>query len=310
IPGDITAPGLGLDDAARATLRAAGPLHVFHAAASLKDTEEALREILAHNVVGTERLLEAVLPLGVATFNHVSTAYVCGRRTGDIDETLDRPRGFNNRYEQSKHYGEHLVVDHCEHHGVPWRLLRPSIVVGHATTAQITGVSGFLGWALKLAALDAAAGGALRTTRLRYVARADAELNLIPVDSVAEDIAGIDAAGAATLGRAFHLTNQTPPTVVDLLGAITDALGLAGVECVAPGAALDPLSARLHRWTRFERPYVAATRRFRRDGDGAYASTRHGRVSLDPVLVGRMVGGVVETWRRQQRDRTAAGASA
>ncbi len=307
IPGDITAPGLGLDDAARATLRAAGPLHVFHCAASLKDTEESLREILAHNVAGTERVLEVLLPLGVAVFNHVSTAYVCGRRAGEIVETLDRPRGFNNRYEQSKHYGEHLVVDHCTAHGVAWRILRPAIVVGHSRTGAITGVSGFLGWAVKLAALADATRGALRGNKLRYVSRADVELNLIPVDLVAEDIAAIHAAGDATLGRVFHLTTTTPPRMDELIGWITAALGLAGGELVATEAELDPISAKFHRWTRFERPYVAATRTFRRDGDACFASPRGGRAPLDGELVGRMVTQVVAQWRAQQR---AAGASA
>src|SRR5688500_17937182 len=54
VRGDLTQPGLGLDATARHRLRAGAPLHVFHAAASLKDTEEALHEILLHNVVGTE----------------------------------------------------------------------------------------------------------------------------------------------------------------------------------------------------------------------------------------------------------------
>jgi nucleoside-diphosphate-sugar epimerase len=291
VRGDLTAPGLGLDAATADRLRAAGPLHVFHAAASLKDTEEALREIVAHNVVGTERVLDTLLPLGVAAFNHVSTAYVCGRRTRDIPEEVERPRGFHNRYEQSKHYGEVLVADHCRAAGVPWRILRPSIVVGHSRTARATGYTGFLGWILKLAGLAGATGGALATRRLGYVCRADAEVNIIPIDSVVEDIAGIDAAGDATLGRVFHLTNRAAPVMETLVAQIADALGIAGVECLPPATpeeALDPIAAKFHRWTRFERPYVAATREFRRDGDTLYPSPRHGAAPIDGALIARM----------------------
>jgi thioester reductase-like protein len=291
IRGDLTAPGLGLDPLARHRLRAAGPLHVFHAAASLKDNEESLREIVAHNVVGTERVLDTLLPLGVAAFNHVSTAYVCGRRTHDIPETVERPRGFHNRYEQSKHYGETLVVDHCRAAGVPWRILRPAIVVGHSRTARATGYTGFLGWVLKLAALAQATGGALATRRLAYVCRGDAELNVVPLDSVVEDVVGIDRAGDATLDRVFHLTNRAAPVIATLIDQIADALGLAGVDCLPPStpdSALDPISAKFHRWTRFERPYVAGTRTFRRDGDALYASPRHGAAPLYGGLVARM----------------------
>ena len=55
---------------------------MWHCAASLKNTEESLRELVAHNVKGTENLLETLLPLNVGVFNHVSTAYVCGRKSG------------------------------------------------------------------------------------------------------------------------------------------------------------------------------------------------------------------------------------
>ena len=291
VRGDLTQPGLGLDAAARERLRAAGPLHVFHAAASLKDTEEALREIVAHNVVGTERVLETLLPLGVAAFNHVSTAYVCGRLTRAIPETVERPRGFHNRYEQSKHYGEMLVVDHCGAAGVPWRILRPSIVVGHSRTGRATGYTGFLGWVLKLASLAEATGGALAARRLGYVCRADAEINIVPIDSVVEDVVGIDAAGEASLERVFHLTNRRPPVMAELVAQIAAALGLAGIDCLPPAtpeSELDPLSAKFHRWTRFERPYVAGTREFRRDGDVFYRSPRHGLAPLDAGLVARM----------------------
>jgi nucleoside-diphosphate-sugar epimerase len=300
VSGDVTAIGLGLDDASRALLRAAAPLHVFHAAASLKDTEESLAEILLHNVVGTERVLDAILPLGVAVFNHVSTAYVSGRLTGDVPEALDRPRGFNNRYEQSKHYGEHIVVDRCNYEGVAWRILRPAIVVGHSVTGRATGYTGFLGWVLKLAALDDASRGMLRKQTLRYVANADACLNVVPIDAVVEDIVAIDRAGDATLRNVFHLTNSEAPTVGWLVETIGRSLGLVIPTVVDSKAGFDPLSSRFHSWTRFERPYVRATRRFRRDGDALYASPRRGAARLDPDVMHRMVVYSVEDYRKSR----------
>jgi len=307
VAGDVTQPGLGLGDEGRATLAAAAPLHVFHAAASLKDTEESLAEILAHNVAGTEIVLDALLPLGVAVFNHVSTAYVAGRHTGDIHEALDRPRGFNNRYEQSKHYGENIVVDRCRVEGVAWRVLRPAIVVGHSRTGLATAYTGFLGWVLKLAALDEASGGMLRKHRIRYVARRDARVNIIPIDAVVEDTVAIDLAGAATLDRVFHLTNTDPPAVGWLVDQIAAALGVQAPDVVDAEHGLDPLSARFHRWTRFERPYVRATRHFRRDGDALYASPRRGATPLDPDVLARMCVEAVADYRRtrEQQGRVA-----
>jgi len=306
VRGDLTAASLGLAPGDRARLRAAGPLHVWHCAASLKDSEEAFAEILAHNVAGTERVLATLLDLGVAEFNHVSTAYVAGRRRGVVPEVLERPRGFSNRYEQSKHYGEMLVVDWCNRAGVPFRVHRPGIVVGHSVTGRATGYTGFLGWVLKVAALDAATDGALRRRSLRYVARPDAELNVVPIDSVVEDMAGIDAAGPATYGRAFHLTNASAPTVRWILDAVTDTLGLQRIDIVSDEGHLDAIGHRFHRWTRFERPYVTGTKVFDRASNALYQSERHGVCPLSNDIMATMVTAAVADYQRQLADKRGA----
>ncbi len=308
--GDITARNLGLPDTDRETLLDAGPLKVWHSAASLKDTEEALREILLHNVTGTENLLETLLPRDVRVFNHISTAYVSGRTSGVIAESLQRPRGFSNRYEQSKHYGEMMVADHCAAAGVPFRILRPGIVIGHSGTGRATGYTGFLGWVLKLAALDELSGGALHQRPLRYLASPDVHINVIPVDSIVEDCVGIDAAGAEIHNRVFHLTNTAPPTVGWMTGVITDTLGLPPVEFVTEESDLDPVSQRFHKWTRFERPYVSIEKEFSRaESDRLYPCARHGLCPLDADLMNRMVRLAVEDYRRKQAMQKSRGAA-
>jgi nucleoside-diphosphate-sugar epimerase len=301
VRGDITRPGLGLTPGALLALAGDAPFTVWHSAASLKDNEESLHEIVLHNVTGTENLVEALLPVGVSTFNHVSTAYVAGRRAGVISETLERPRGFNNRYEQSKHYGENLVVDHCERAGVPWRVLRPGIVVAHSQTGRATGYTGFLGWVLKLAALAEATGGVLRRQPLRYVARPEAPLNVVPIDSIVEDCLGIDAAGDATRNRVFHLTNAAPPTIRWLCDVSAATLGLVPLELVADERELDPISAKFHKWTRFERPYSLGNKEFSRQASNAlYPSPRHGQCPIDERLMQQMTLEALADFRAQQ----------
>lgn len=300
--GDITAKGLGLSAPDLQVLRDAGPITVWHSAASLKDTEEAFREIVLHNVTGTENLLETVLSGKVYAFNHISTAYVAGRKTDIISETLARPRGFNNRYEQSKHYGEMMVADHCSRAGVPYRIMRPGIVIGHSRTGRATGYTGFLGWILKVAALNEMSGGALEGNSLRYVARADAEVNLIPVDSVVEDCIGIDAAGAATHDRVFHLTNTAAPTIAWITDVVADTLKIQPIEIVSDEAELDPVSQRFHKWTRFERPYSAATKSFSRlESDSLYPSARHGKCPIDARTLRTMTVQAIDDYRRSRK---------
>jgi nucleoside-diphosphate-sugar epimerase len=304
VRGDLMTPLLGLSSASVDALAAAAPLHVWHCAASLVDSERRLREIVAHNVAGTERVLETTLDVGTAVFNHMSTAYVAGRTIGEAREELRRPRGFSNRYEQSKHYGEALVRDNCEFAGVPYRILRPGIVIGHSATGRSTGYTGVLGWVLKIAALDEQTGGALHKRPLRYVARADAEINIIPVNSVVEDCIGIDAAGDETLGRVFHLTNTVAPTVGWLCDATSEALGIRPIEIVDSEADLDPLSLKFHQWTRFERPYAQGRKRFdRSDSNGLYPSSRHGYCPISRDTFGRMVRLAVADYRRAPRQQ-------
>ncbi|RMH36520.1 MAG: NAD-dependent epimerase/dehydratase family protein [Deltaproteobacteria bacterium] len=300
MPGDLTAPGLGLSDGDRQRLRAAAPVVVWHCAASLDDSERRLRTIVAHNVGGTERVVELALEMGARAVNHVSTAYVAGRTVGVVAETIARPRGFANRYEQSKHYAEAIVRDHCERAGVPYRILRPGIVVGHSHTGRATAYTGLLGWVLKIAALDKQSGGRLRRQVLRYVARPDAEVNIIPINAVIDDCIGIDAAGPRTYGHVFHLTNTAAPTVRWVCDMTARALGLYGIEIVDRDDDLDPLSQTFHRWTRFERPYVTGRKQFSRDvSRELYASARHGHCPIDEELYRRMVALAVADWRRR-----------
>jgi thioester reductase-like protein len=299
VPGDLTAPHLGISVRDRERMATAAPLTVWHAAASLKDDEPNLREIIAHNVTGTERLLETVLGLNVAVFNHVSTAYVAGRQQGVVTETLERPRGFNNRYEQTKYYGEMLVVDHCRRARVPYRILRPAIVIGHSGTGMATGYTGFMGWILKVAALAEQSGGALQTRSLRYAGVAEAEVNVIPIDSIVEDCAGIDTAGAATHDQVFHLTNRAAPTMRWLCDITARTLGIARIEIVDDAAELDPISQKFQRWTRFERPYTRGRKRFDRGSNAGYASPRHGACPLSPDLMERMIRLAVHDMRQQ-----------
>jgi nucleoside-diphosphate-sugar epimerase len=65
---------------------------------------------------------------GLGRYAHVSTAYVAGTHDGRFAECdLELGQQFRNSYEQSKFEAEQLVRSHQE---LPWRIMRPSIVVG------------------------------------------------------------------------------------------------------------------------------------------------------------------------------------
>jgi hypothetical protein len=145
-------------------------------------------------------------------------------------------------------------------------------------------------------------GGALESNPLRYVAEADAEINVIPVDSVVEDCIGIDAAGAATHDRVFHLTNAAAPTIGWITDVVADTLKIRPIEIVSDESELDPISLRFHKWTRFERPYSQTTRTFSRlESDALYPSARHGACPLDDRTLRAMTLRAIEDYNRTRK---------
>ncbi|MEH3053659.1 MAG: SDR family oxidoreductase [Patulibacter minatonensis] len=146
---------------------------VIHCAASVSFTLpiEEQREI---NVDGTRRLLElaATFP-NLERFMHVSTAYVAGTFEGEFGpDDLQRGQGFRNTYEQSKHEAEVLVSEF----GLPFQVIRPSIVVGDQTNGR-TNAFNVLYPPMKAYALGK-----------MHVApgRKEAPVDVVPIDHVAD----------------------------------------------------------------------------------------------------------------------------
>ena len=139
IGGDITMPGIGLDEIshARITREITG---IVHAAADTSFSRE-LEDSRRTNTIGTANMLRFASECReLARFSFVSTAYVAGKATGTILECDNGAEyGWVNGYERSKYEAERLVRSS----GVPWTIFRPSTVVCQGidgTVAQINAV--------------------------------------------------------------------------------------------------------------------------------------------------------------------------
>jgi long-chain acyl-CoA synthetase len=86
VEGDLSLPGLGLDDATRARL--AKSLDLIVNSAGLTDFNPDLRDALASNVDSTLNLLEFLKECDHAGLMHLSTCYVVGMRDGRVTEEL------------------------------------------------------------------------------------------------------------------------------------------------------------------------------------------------------------------------------
>jgi nucleoside-diphosphate-sugar epimerase len=216
VEGDITAPGLGLDPAARTALD--DVTEVWHLAAvyDLTVDREVARRV---NVDGTARVLDLCQALpDLRRLQHVSTCYVSGRFDGEFtEEMLDEGQSFLNHYEETKFEAE-LLVRKAMADGLPSTVYRPGIVVGDSRTGETQKYDGpyFLASFLRRQPPVAVVPAVGDADRVR--------ISLVPRDFV---IAAMDELSVldGTAGRTFALTDPHPPTVRQLVDVFAGRLG-------------------------------------------------------------------------------------
>ena len=87
VEGDVSSPGLGLDEATQTRLQRS--LDVVVNSAGLTDFNPDLRDALSSNVDSTLHLLEFLRKCKRAGLMHLSTCYVVGMRNGRVGEQLE-----------------------------------------------------------------------------------------------------------------------------------------------------------------------------------------------------------------------------
>ena len=285
VVGDLTDPGLA-DLAAEL-----GPVDaVWHSAASLKYRDQDADEILSHNVEGTRNILALAATTGAAEFNHVSTAYVAGRRRGVIrEEAVPAGTRYNNQYERSKIEGEALVVAS----GMRTRVFRPSIVVGHSRTRRAdsdAGVYGFLQDLKRFARTSGTRGDDARP--LNIAARADTGVNLVSVDAVASSAVEISLSSSSA--GFFHLTNGHTAPVREAISMVCEVLDLPAPNFTDELRQLTREDRLLNRYLDFYLPYLGGERIFDRTNTDAVVGSRCD-LPLDPAEQ----RAIVTTWLTQ-----------
>ena len=154
------------------------------------------------NVGGTATILDVAAEAGPRPIPVllVSTAYVCGLRSGVIEETAPTEiEGFTNGYESSKAASEHLALA-MGRRGLPVAIARPSIVIGSAHDGAV----GEFGGIYQLIRLLTEG----RITRLP--ADRAASLDLVPIDYVVAGLAAIAERMDQAAGGIFHLVSGAP----------------------------------------------------------------------------------------------------
>jgi NAD(P)-dependent dehydrogenase (short-subunit alcohol dehydrogenase family) len=234
VVGDLTASHLGLAPRQLEDLR--GQIgHFFHVAGlyDMAASDEALQET---NVAGTQHAVEAAERLGARCFHHVSSIAVAGHYRGVFGEDMfAEATGLDDPYFRTKHDAEQIVRTRCS---IPWRIYRPSLVVGHSETGEMDKVDGPYYLFPVLEQIAAALPALLRLPGIE-----GGFLNLVPVDFVAAAIDHI-AHRPGQDGKAFHLVDPENHTLGQTLDVFAEAAGAPhfSLRLAAVESALTPLA--------------------------------------------------------------------
>jgi len=227
VAGDVSRERLGMDEMEYAGI-SKQITHVIHTAAEVR-LDASAKALQMVNVQGTANVLEMARAAhrdhGLERFAHVSTAYVAGKRTGEIFEgDLTDEKGFASEYEKSKYEAEKLVRDAGRE--IPVTIFRPGMVVGHSVSGYVRNFNTlYLPVRLYL------------TGRSRILPVSPSmRVNFVPVDYVAGAVATLAFVSRAE-GKTFHLTAppEKLPTVRELVAAVRRwAQKDAGIQLPAP----------------------------------------------------------------------------
>ncbi len=220
VHGDLTRAGLGLDDSVRASL--AGHVdHFFHLAA-IYDLKADADSQMRTNLEGTRNALDAAAALEVGCFHQVSSIAAAGTYAGRFSETMfDEATGLADPYFYTKHESEGLVRKETR---FPWRVYRPSMVVGHSKTGAMDKIDGpyFIFRLLNQVRRFLPAWFPL-------VGIEGGQFNIVPVDYVVEAMDHI-AHQPGLDGKVFHLTAEDHYTLAELFNMVAKQIGAPGFK--------------------------------------------------------------------------------
>ncbi|HRA72725.1 MAG TPA: SDR family oxidoreductase, partial [Flavobacterium sp.] len=108
--------------------------YLIHSAGYVNlSTDEELKEKIFDENVQLTKTLFSVLHPHIKKFIYIGTAFSSGIRKGLIDtnfHNLDFTPEHRNTYEYAKYHSENFIAKECKAIGLPFQILRPSVIGG------------------------------------------------------------------------------------------------------------------------------------------------------------------------------------
>lgn len=213
IRGDLAQPMLGVDAAVRDELR--GKIRYFcHFAAIYDIGADADVQIVA-NIEGTRNAVRLAEDLGAGSFEHVSSIAAGGMYNGTFREDMfEEAEHLEHPYFSTKHDSEGIVRREC---GIPWRVYRPAMVVGHSKTGEIDKIDGVYYFFKSLQKIRR-----LLPPWFPLIGIEGGSFNVVPVDYVVDAMDYIVHLDDLD-GRCFHLTDPQHYSMGNLINIFAEA---------------------------------------------------------------------------------------
>jgi NAD(P)-dependent dehydrogenase (short-subunit alcohol dehydrogenase family) len=213
VHGDLTKASLGVSPAQRKMLTGKVQ-HFFHLAAIYDLAADADSQTAA-NVDGTRHALELAGAIKAGCFHHMSSIAVAGLYPGVFREDMFvEAEDLDHPYFKTKHEAESLVRKECAR---PYRIYRPSIVLGHSGTGEIDKIDGPYYFFRMLKKLRHAL-----PQWMPMIGIEGGRVNMVPVDFVVDAVDHI-AHKTGLDGGCFHLTDPAPRRIGEVLNLFARA---------------------------------------------------------------------------------------
>jgi NAD(P)-dependent dehydrogenase (short-subunit alcohol dehydrogenase family) len=210
--GDLAQPRLGLTKTALKTIGQVD--HFFHLAAIYDLGADAESQIQV-NIEGTRNAVVAANEMKAGCFQLVSSIAAAGLYEGVFREDMfEEAENLDHPYFQTKHESEKIVRKECK---VPWRVYRPSLVVGDSKTGEMDKIDGPYYFFKLIQRMRQMLPPWMPTVGVE-----GGRINIVPVDFV---VAAVDhiAHQKGHDGKAFHIVDPTPYRVGDILNIFAEA---------------------------------------------------------------------------------------
>jgi NAD(P)-dependent dehydrogenase (short-subunit alcohol dehydrogenase family) len=213
VAGDLAKPMLGLSKAEQKKLTG-NIKHFFHLAAIYDLKADAESQIVA-NIEGTKNAVALANEVKAGIFQHVSSIAAAGMYEGVFREDMfDEAENLDHPYFATKHDSEKIVRKETK---MPWRVYRPSLVVGYSTTGEMDKIDGPYYFFKLIQRMRE-----LLPPWMPAVGLEGGRINIVPVDFVVDAVDHIAHAKDGNK-KAFHIVDPTPYRVGDMLNIFARA---------------------------------------------------------------------------------------